>query len=288
MPIPSQGCARWRKTDLAADLASALRRSGSRSGPQERQAGRLRLHYQPIFAAHTGRLAAREALLRWEHPRLGDISPATIIPIAEASGQIAALGEWVLHEACLETAGWSLPEVTGEKAGAPPRIAINISPLQLGRGGALTRAVNAALAASKLDPARLEIEITESAIWRGKRPVIEELTGLRKLGMSLALDDFGTGFSSLAHLCLMPFDRIKIDRSFVQNLHRTPAAAAIVGAVTHIARELGISSVAEGIETPDQLRFAEQQGCSELQGYLLGRPAAPAFSSHAFSPHAAA
>ena len=222
----------------------------------------LFLFYQPITDIATGRVTAREGLIRWHHPARGWISPGDFIPIAEESGLIDGLGTWVLHRACTDAMTW--------EDGA--RVAVNVSPRQLGTGR-LHQAVLAALVASGLPPQRLELEVTKSALLNDHVDCLGELRRVRDLGVRIALDDFGTGFSSLAHLRAFPFDKIKIDGSFVRDATSRPDCAAIVGVVADLGRRLGVTTVAEGVETEAHLALVTAEGCSEVQGYLLGRPA---------------
>jgi diguanylate cyclase (GGDEF)-like protein len=222
----------------------------------------LFLYYQPITDVRTRAVTAREALIRWHHPGRGWISPAEFIPIAEESGLIRDLGAWVLRRACEDAASW--------EDGA--RVAVNVSPRQLGTG-TLASAVLDALFASGLSPDRLEIEVTESALLGDEKAGLADLRRIRDMGVRVALDDFGTGFSSLAHLRAFPFDKIKIDGSFVRDAVQRPDCAAIVGVVADLGRRLGVTTVAEGVETQAHLDLVIAEGCSEVQGYLLGRPA---------------
>jgi diguanylate cyclase (GGDEF)-like protein len=217
--------------------------------------------YQPIVDIRTGRVTAREALLRWHHPQRGWISPGEFIPVAEASGLIDRLGQFVLTTACREAVGWE----------ASVRIAVNVSAAQLGRG-TLVSTVRAALDQSGLPAHRLEIEVTETALLGDGPESIRDLHGIRAVGVRVALDDFGTGFSSLAHLRAFPFDKIKIDGSFVRDSVDRPDCAAVVKAVADLGRRLGVTTVAEGVETQAHLARVIDEGCLEAQGYLFGRP----------------
>ena len=221
----------------------------------------LFLFYQPITDIPTGRITAREGLIRWHHPVRRWISPGDFIPIAEESGLIEELGAWVLQRACADAMGW--------EDGA--RVAVNVSPRQLG-SGRLTQSVLSALVASGLPPQRLELEVTESALLSEHVDCLGELRRIRGFGVRIALDDFGTGFSSLAHLRAFPFDKIKIDGSFVRDATSRPDCAAIVGVVADLGRRLGVTTVAEGVETEAHLALVTAEGCNEVQGYLLGRP----------------
>ncbi|OJA92125.1 histidine kinase [Burkholderia ubonensis] len=221
----------------------------------------LYVFYQPIVDVRTRRITTREALLRWHHPRAGWISPARFIPVAERGGLIDRLGRFVLDQACRQAARW--PD------GA--RVAVNVSAAQLGHG-TIAPAVAAALAGAGLTPDRLEIEVTETALLHDEGKAVADLRALRAMGVRVALDDFGTGFSSLAHLRAFPFDKIKIDGSFVRDAVTRPDCAAVVCAVADLGKRLGVTTVAEGVETEEQLACITEAGCREVQGFLLGRP----------------
>ncbi len=220
------------------------------------------LYLQPRVTAQTARIDSYEALIRWHHPERGLISPGDFIPVAEASGRIIALGEWVIQEACR-----ILSETSVE------RLSINVSPLQF-RHGEFQRRLCEIVRAAEVDPGRLELEITENVLIDDDRRALQLLTELKRDGFSIALDDFGTGYSSLSYLSRYPFDAIKIDRSFVSNLGEDESAAAIVHAIIDLGARLGMRVVAEGVETIDQALFLARSGCDELQGYLLGKPVA--------------
>ena len=219
------------------------------------------LHYQPQVDVTTGRLFGFEALLRWCHPSLGPVSPAEFIPLAEEIGLIAPIGAWVLSAACREAAGWSAPLAVG----------VNVSALQFEQGD-LLEAVREALARSGLPPERLEIEITESALLGNPEATLGILRQLRAGGVRIAMNDFGTGYSSLTRLQSFPFDRIKIDRSFVSGTRGIAEGRAIVRAIAGLGASLGMRAIAEGVETHEQLDCVRTDGCTEVQGYLFGRP----------------
>jgi diguanylate cyclase (GGDEF)-like protein/PAS domain S-box-containing protein len=221
----------------------------------------LVVHYQPLARASDGEVCGFEALVRWQHPTRGMIPPLDFIPVAEENGLIAPLGEWVLRRACRDAASW-------EK---PLRIAVNLSPLQL-NNPALPTLVHEVLIESGLSPHRLELEITESALFKDYQRALDNLRRLKALGVRIAMDDFGTGFSSLSTLQSFPFDKIKIDKSFVENIHRHDRATVIVRAVLGLGRSLEIPVVAEGVETEEQIVFLRGEDCAELQGYAIGRP----------------
>jgi diguanylate cyclase (GGDEF)-like protein len=223
--------------------------------------GELELHYQPLFDLEQNRICSFEALLRWNHPKRGLISPVDFIPIAEDTGLIVPIGAWVVREACAQAARW--PEQI--------RIAVNVSPVQFHRGS-LHDTILSALATSSLAPGRLEVEITESIFLEGSETTLRLLHALRSLGVRVALDDFGTGYSSLSYLQSFPFDKLKIDRSFIHNLLTREGATAIVHAITELANALGIETTAEGVEETAQLMELRAHGCSSVQGFLFAEP----------------
>ena len=217
--------------------------------------------YQPQFDIARGQVSGFEALLRWRHPQRGMVPPDQFIPIAEELQLIGSIGEWVLHKACADATSW--PEHVN--------IAVNLSPMQF-YGGDLVETVRDALASAGLAPSRLELEITESALLEHDEHVLAALHRLRSFGVRIALDDFGTGYSSLSYLRSFPFDKIKVDQSFVREIGRRPDCLAIVRSIADLARQLGMTTVAEGVETQEQLVAVRDAGCTEVQGYLLGRP----------------
>ncbi len=227
-------------------------------------ANQLRLEYQPILGIEDRRVRSLEALVRWDHPARGLVSPADFIPLAEESDLIDRLGDWVLQEACREAASWP----GGES------VAVNISAMQFVRGQ-LVGAVRDALRTSGLEAYRLHLEITETALLRETEETIATLQELRELGARIALDDFGTGYSSLSHLCSFPFDRIKIDRSFTKGATQRRNARAVIEAIAALGHELGIPTTAEGVETEEQLSVVRGAGCTEVQGFLYARPMRP-------------
>lgn len=220
------------------------------------------LHYQPLFDLRSGARLGFEALLRWSHPRRGLLLPDQFIALAEETGLIIPIGEWVLHEACRAAAAW--PD--------DYKLAVNVSAAQL-RDCKLVRKVQAALLDSGLPAQRLELEVTESVVLQDCEEAASALHALKHMGVSLALDDFGTGYSSLSALARLPFDRVKIDRSFIAGLGQRDDCAAIVRAVTSLCNALGLATTAEGVETAEQLALVTAEGCKEVQGYLLGHPA---------------
>jgi diguanylate cyclase (GGDEF)-like protein/PAS domain S-box-containing protein len=222
--------------------------------------GELELYYQPQ-ALIGGEIVGFEALLRWNHPTRGMISPGTFVPIAEESGLIVAIGEWVLREACREAASW--PQ--------PLQVALNLSPIQFQHGD-LPGLVHSVLLETGLAPGRLELEITENVLIDDFSRGLSILRRLKLLGVRIAMDDFGTGYSSLSYLQSFPFDKIKIDQTFISNLEHNPQSATIVRAVIGLGRGLDLPVVAEGVETREQLAFLTLEACDEVQGYLIGRP----------------
>jgi diguanylate cyclase (GGDEF)-like protein/PAS domain S-box-containing protein len=220
----------------------------------------FRLFYQPQ-AKIDGEVTGFEALVRWHHPERGMVSPATFIPVAEESGLIMQIGEWVLREACREAASWP----------HPLQIAVNLSPIQF-RHGDLAGLVHSVLLETGLAPTRLELEITEGVLVEDFGRSVSILRRLKTLGVRIAMDDFGTGYSSLSYLQSFPFDKIKIDQSFISKVTNNPQSAAIVRGVIGLAHGLNLPVLAEGVETKAQLDFLAAESCDEMQGYLLGRP----------------
>ena len=228
----------------------------------------LRLHYQPIVAVEDGTLRAFEALIRWEHPERGLVAPAEFIPLAEQTSLIHPIGRWVIAEACRQAARWRR-----QAAGAPVRVSVNLSTRQLA-DRQLVATVDSALRQSATEPHCLTLEMTESLLMEEGESSIEMLQQLRGLGVGLALDDFGTGYSSLSYLRRFPLDALKLDRSFVSELD-TGAASAIIAAVVDMSRALGMSVIAEGVETPEQLDTLRGLGCPLAQGFYFARPMPP-------------
>lgn len=235
--------------ELAADLRGGLGRN------------ELALYYQPQIKVSTRELIGFEALVRWHHPTHGPVPPSVFIPLAEETGQIIAIGEWVLRCACREAAGWS----------RPLKIAVNLSALQFQQPN-VAEMVHAILLETGLAASRLELEITETAFIKDMSRALSILRRLKSLGVRVAMDDFGTGYSSLATLQAFPFDTLKIDRSFVGKVESHPQASSIVRAVLGLGRSLGMTVVAEGVETAAQAKFLSEEACDEVQGYLFGKP----------------
>jgi diguanylate cyclase (GGDEF)-like protein len=228
--------------------------------------GELLLHYQPKFEIGSERIKGAEALVRWLHPQRGLVQPADFIPLAESTGLIVQLGEWVLEEACAQAAQWM-------QAGIPPfRLAVNVSAREF--SPSLPSRVAATLDRHGLDPSWLELEITESTLMRDIERVIDIMEKITALGVSLSLDDFGTGYSSLSYLKRFPIDTLKIDRSFTTGIPEDGNDCAIASTIISIGQQLGHRVIAEGVETAEQLEFLRGAGCDEVQGYLFSRPLA--------------
>jgi diguanylate cyclase (GGDEF)-like protein/PAS domain S-box-containing protein len=230
--------------------------------------GEMWLAYQPQYDIQGGGVGGGgvvgfEALVRWKNPARGEISPGVFIPIAEETGAILQIGDWVLKEACREAASWQ----------TPLKVAVNVSAVQLSNAG-FAQELHAILLETGLPAKRLEIEITETALVRDFNRTLATLRQVKALGVEIAMDDFGTGYSSLSNLRAFPFDRIKIDRSFIKSVHTNQQAATIVRAVLGLGKGLGLPVIAEGVETAAELQFLQDENCDEVQGYLLGRPAA--------------
>jgi diguanylate cyclase (GGDEF)-like protein/PAS domain S-box-containing protein len=224
-------------------------------------AGEFELYYQPLITLETGVISGFEALLRWHHPLRGMVAPAEFIPLAEEIGLIVPIGEWVLRQACAEAAGW--PDDL--------KVAVNLSLAQFKKGN-LPQMVFATLASAGLPAARLELEITESIFLANSETNLAILRSLRALGVGVSMDDFGTGYSGLSYLRAFPFDKIKIDRSFISELGERADCMAIIKAITNLGSNLGIPTLAEGAETETQLAWLREAGCTEMQGYLFSRP----------------
>jgi diguanylate cyclase (GGDEF)-like protein len=239
-----------RRRALGLELRDALAR------------GQLELHYQVQKRVSTNEVTGYEALLRWHHPTRGTIPPMEFIPIAEETGLILPIGTWVIREACIAAAEW--PQHY--------RVAVNLSPVQFAQSD-LPEIIHTILMETGLSPARLELEITESTLIGDMNRTLHILRRLKGLGVTIAMDDFGTGYSSLSTLQAFPFDKIKIDRSFVEKVDVSAQAASIVRAILALGHSLAIPVLAEGIETEAHLAFLRAEGCDEVQGYLLGRPA---------------
>ncbi|MCJ2139405.1 putative bifunctional diguanylate cyclase/phosphodiesterase [Methylobacterium sp. E-066] len=221
----------------------------------------FQLHYQPQMQLEGDKLIGCEALIRWKHPERGMISPLDFIPLAEEIGLIVPIGEWVLRQACRDAMTWP----------TAMSVAVNVSPAQF-KSDRLVETILSALASSGLSAKRLEVEITEGVLLQESEKTLQTLHRLRELGVRVSMDDFGTGYSSLSYLRSFPFDKIKIDRSFVKDLSSKPDGDAIIRAIAGLGKSLGMTTVAEGVETPEQMQRIRDEGCTDVQGYLISRP----------------
>ena len=245
----------------AMEAEASLRRELERDLRTALAEGGFEIHYQPLVDLCSGEIAACEALLRWRHPARGMVSPAEFIPVAEETGLIEEIGQWVLRTACAEATTWA----------SHVRVAVNVSPIQF-RSQALSLKVASALAETGLDPRRLELEITEAVLIADDDAALVAFDQLRTLGVRIALDDFGTGYSSLSYLQRFPFDKIKIDRSFVKALTPDSGSSSIIKAVVSIAADRRMMTTAEGVETLEQSQTVLALGCTQMQGYLFSPP----------------
>jgi diguanylate cyclase (GGDEF)-like protein len=255
------GRSTFRFFEPAMDLQMQTRRTMEQDLRKALPGGEFELYYQPVVNLASNEISGFEALIRWNHPKQGMIAPASFIPLAEEIGFIVPLGEWVIRQACVTAAAW--PEHL--------HVAINISAAQF-RSPGLMQVIVGALAASGLSPTRLEIEITETVLLQNREATLSVLHQLRALGIRIAMDDFGTGYSSLTYLQCFPFDKIKIDRSFVKDITENAGSLNIVRAVAALASGMGMTATAEGVETSEQLDTITSEGCTEMQGYLFSRP----------------
>jgi EAL domain-containing protein (putative c-di-GMP-specific phosphodiesterase class I) len=219
------------------------------------------LYYQPLIQLEDGEICCFEALIRWNHPERGLIGPDEFIPVAEEIGLIVPLGEWVLKQACRDAVAW--PDKV--------KVAVNLSAAQF-RNPMLALSVVSALGQSGLSASRLELEITETVLLQDDRAVLDTLHQIRDLGVGICMDDFGTGYSSLSYLRSFPFDKIKIDRSFIRELGKENDCVAIIRAVTRLGSSLGMITTAEGVETEQQLEILKTEGCVQVQGFLFSKP----------------
>lgn len=229
------------------------------------ECGEFVLHYQPQVHLETGEVTTVEALIRWNHPELGMVPPGKFIPIAEDSGLIIEIGNWIIREACRQASEWHRSGLSRL------RIASNVSAIQMRRGG-FDRLVSLALAESNLNPEALEIELTESALIQDRAGVAALLKVLKRLGIGIALDDFGTGYSNFTYLKHFDLDRLKIDQSFIRNITSNKDDVAIVRSIVQLARNFGLETVAEGVENEEVLKVVRRAGCDQVQGYFLARP----------------
>lgn len=257
----NDGRARWRYYEAGMDQMLRTKRSLEHDLRRAMEGNQFSLNYQPFFETETLELVGYEALLRWDQPERGRVSPADFIPLAEESGLIVPIGSWVLATACAEAMTWDQPLI----------ISVNLSPAQFLQPGIVTTVADV-LHQTGLPPNRLELEITEGVLMENTEGAIRALTELRDIGVRLVLDDFGTGYSSLSYLQLFPFDKLKVDRSFVQRMEADEGSRAIVSAIIAMCRSLNLQVTAEGVETIEQFDLLCARGCHELQGFLLGHP----------------
>jgi diguanylate cyclase (GGDEF)-like protein/PAS domain S-box-containing protein len=257
----AEGRGTYRFFELDMDARMKARRSLEIDLRRAISEGQFELYYQPVVNLQDNKITGCEALIRWHHPERGTVSPAEFIPVAEETGLIGPIGEWVLRQACTDAVTW--PDDL--------RIAVNLSPAQF-RSRSLVQMIFNAFATAGLRPDRLELEITETVLMQHNESTLEMLHQLRKFGVHIAIDDFGTGFSSLSYLRSFPISKVKIDRSFIKDLPGATDALAIVRAVVSLANSLGIASTAEGVETEEQLDTLREIGCTEMQGYVFSPP----------------
>jgi EAL domain-containing protein (putative c-di-GMP-specific phosphodiesterase class I) len=250
---PGMDAATQDRGKLESDLHQALARQ------------QFVLHYQPKVDAQTGRLRGAEALIRWLHPERGLIPPATFIPLAEESGLIEGIGNWVIHEACRQARAWQNEGLT------PTRVAVNLSAFQF-HNGSLLETIRRSLEEFTLDPAFIEVEITESALMSDPEESVAILRRLSEMGVLVSVDDFGTGYSSMSYLQRFPIDKLKIDRSFISEVTSSNDDASIVSAIVSLGHTLNLKVIAEGVETPEQLEFLKMLGCDQYQGFHYSRP----------------
>jgi diguanylate cyclase (GGDEF)-like protein len=256
-----EGRGTFRFFEPGMDVRIKARRALERDLRKALVAGEFELYYQPVVNLARNEISGCEALIRWHHPERGMISPGEFIPLAEENGFIVPLGEWVIRQACATAAGW--PDDL--------KVAVNLSPAQF-RSPGLVQAVLSTLASSGLAAERLELEITETILLQDCEATLATLSQLHELGVRIAMDDFGTGYSSLRYLQSFPFDKIKIDRSFVKNISVAAGSLNIVRAVAAMAKGLGMKTTAEGVETQEQLDTVKSEGCTEMQGFLFSKP----------------
>jgi len=257
----NDGRARWRYFEPGMDILLRTKRSLEQELRRALKDNEFCLNYQPFVDTATLEVIGYEALLRWDHPEGTRVPPSDFIPFAEECGLIVPIGSWVLATACAEAASWDRPLI----------ISVNLSPAQFLQPG-IVGTVAQVLLQTGLPPSRLELEITEGTLMDDTQNAFEILTSLKALGVKIAMDDFGTGYSSLSYLRKFPFDKIKIDRSFISDVENDSEAETIVQAIIAMSRSLRLHVTAEGVETKQQLSMLRALGCNFVQGYLLGRP----------------
>jgi diguanylate cyclase (GGDEF)-like protein len=255
------GMPRWCRFNPDMDARAKAQRSAETALRNAVCAQQFELHYQPLIALPDGRLTGFEALIRWRHPETGLVPPSDFLPLAEKLGLMGRIGDWVIREACRTAARWP----------TSLSVSVNIAPAQF-RDGRLLETLRMALKESGLAPQRLELEVTETVLLPASGDAPAQLAAIRALGCHIAMDDFGTGYSSLTQLRSFPFDRLKVDRSFIRDLPESAQSLAILRSVVGLGRSLGIAVTAEGVETSDQMRLLILEGCNSAQGYLIGKP----------------
>jgi len=255
------GRATYRFFEPEMDARMQMRRQLELDMRQALARREFQLHYQPQLQLEGNRLVGCEALIRWQHPTRGMVSPLDFIPLAEEIGLIVPIGEWVMRQACRDAVTWP----------APLSVAVNVSPAQF-KSERLVEMVMSALSSSGLPATRLEVEITEGVLLQQNDKTLQTLHRLRELGVRVSMDDFGTGYSSLSYLRSFPFDKIKIDRSFISDLSGKRDGEAIIRAIAGLGKSLGMTTVAEGVETADQMERIRAEGCTDVQGYLISKP----------------
>ena len=252
---------RWCRFSAQMDVRAKAQRSAEAALRGAVCGQQFELYYQPLIALPAGQLTGFEALIRWHHPETGLVPPDDFLPLAEKLGLMGRIGEWVIREACRTAAAW--PDSLS--------VSVNIAPAQF-KDGRLAETIRASLAESGLAPGRLELEVTETVLLPASGDAPAQLAAIRALGCHIAMDDFGTGYSSLTQLRSFPFDRLKVDRSFIRDLPESAQSLAILRSVIGLGRSLGIAVTAEGVETPDQMQLLITEGCNSAQGYLIGKP----------------
>ena len=252
---------RWCRFSADMDARAKAQRSAEAALRSAVCGQQFELYYQPLIALPAGRLTGFEALIRWHHPEIGLVPPNDFLPLAEKLGLMGRIGEWVIREACRTAAAWT----------ESLSVSVNIAPAQF-KDGRLAETIRASLAESGLAPGRLELEVTETVLLPANGDAPAQLAAIRALGCHIAMDDFGTGYSSLTQLRSFPFDRLKVDRSFIRDLPESAQSLAILRSVIGLGRSLGIAVTAEGVETPAQMQLLIAEGCNSAQGYLIGKP----------------
>lgn len=256
-----EGAGGFKYFERSMDIAFQRRREREQDLRNALERKELEVQFQSQFCAQSGKMRGQEALLRWNHPQHGTISPAYFVPLAEETELIVPIGEWVLRRACEEAVAWE----------APVNVAVNLSPVQF-KNGDIAKVVARILEETGLEPERLELEITENMLIRDTDPVVTQLNELHEMGIAIAMDDFGTGYSSLSYISSFPFNKIKIDKAFIHAMTSDDALNAIVKCIIAMGQSLGVTITAEGVETEEQAKLLRGYGCHEIQGYLYGRP----------------